>query len=60
MNTFRDSKLKIFFFTFLFLMIQAVQLWASEGADPTQYAVKIERENIKKALVECVLKVEDS
>ena len=60
MNTFSDSKLKIFFFTFLFLMIQAGQLWASKGADPTQYTVKIEQENIKKALVECVLKVEDS
>ncbi len=44
----------------LLILIRSNQLWATTNSVETEYTINIQEENIKKAVVECYVKVEDS
>ncbi len=60
MHVFNRSKLKTIFFLLLLILIRSNQLWATTNSVETEYTINIQEENIKKAVVECYVKVEDS
>lgn len=41
-------------------LIQTDRLWANTVADPLEYTIRINKSDMKKAVVECVIKAEDS
>ncbi|MDN3641383.1 hypothetical protein QWY87_01630 [Lutimonas halocynthiae] len=60
MDLFNNSPLKILTFIFLLSLIPSNQLCANTGSDSTSYSISINKNNIKKAIVECIVKIEDS
>lgn len=60
MDLFNNSPLKILTFIFLLSLIPSGQLYAKTVSDSSSYSIKINKDNIKKAIVECLVKVEDS
>ena len=60
MDLFNNSPLKILIFIFLLSLIPSDQLRAKPVSDSTSYSIRINKDNIKKAIVECMVKVEDS
>jgi predicted metalloprotease with PDZ domain len=60
MDLFNTSPLKILIFIFLLSLIPSGQLRARPVLDSTSYSVRINKDNIKKAIVESMVQVEDS
>ena len=55
-----NSQLKILSFILLISLMQINWLWAQTAMDPILYSIRIDKNNMKKAVVESTIKVEDS
>ena len=60
MCLFYNSQLKSLTFILLISLIQSGGLWSKTNIDPVSYSISINKSNMKKAVVESIITVEDS